>query len=484
MKLMKKTLSLALCLIIALSVCSVASAVDVPKSWQNKWADFDQNIAPTVTMFAGSDETERYIAWYSDIDEGYVELTAKGETKKFSATAKEVPNGTYRLGAVITELTPGKYSYICHSGDFESTEYKFTVEEADSFTAMYVSDIHMAIEDENEHSLAERSYVYNKTIESAVKNAEKNGGSLDIILSGGDQASGGYLEELTALSAPDYMKTLPFAPAIGNHDRKSVGYKYYTFLPNEADFTFKSYIGTDYWVRYGDALFLMFDSCNTSMREHYKFAKEATEANEDATWIIATMHHDMFGGREEWLYTENKLLRFLWTPLFDRYGVDICLYGHSHYYSVSDVIYNNKSAESLKDKTEITDPAGTVYLSTGSVNNYAPLLTDEGTTPPVGEYAAFTYLEGERAIYTLLDFSDKELTVRSYTADDDKEIYSLKINKTAKEGGHTYKNTKWLLKPLTYFVSRIVNIINNIDMYNRYKEQGYDVSLKQGLIGS
>ena len=484
MKLLKKTLSLTLCLIIALSVCSVASAVDVPKSWQNKWADFDQNIAPTVTMFAGSDETERYIAWYSDTDEGYVELTAKGETKKFSATAKEVPNGTYRLGAVITELTPGKYSYICHSGDFESTEYKFTVEEADSFTAMYVSDIHMAIEDENEHSLAERSYVYNGTIESAVKNAEKNGGSLDIILSGGDQASGGYLEELTALSAPDYMKTLPFAPAIGNHDRKSVGYKYYTFLPNEADFTFKSYIGTDYWVRYGDALFLMFDSCNTSMREHYKFAKEATEANEDATWIIATMHHDMFGGREEWLYTENKLLRFLWTPLFDRYGVDICLYGHSHYYSVSDVIYNNKSAESLKDKTEITDPAGTVYLSTGSVNNYAPLLTDEGTTPPVGEYAAFTYLEGERAIYTLLDFSDKELTVRSYTADDDKEIYSLKINKTAKEGGHTYKNTKWLLKPLTYFVSRIVNIINNIDMYNRYKEQGYDVSLKQGLIGS
>jgi hypothetical protein len=402
----------------------------------------------------------------------------------YPATAKEVPNGTYRLGAVITDLTPGEYSYICYSGDFISEKYDFTVEKADSFTAMYVSDIHMAIEDENEHSLAERSYVYNETIESAIKSADKNGSSLDIILSGGDQASGGYLEELTALSAPEYMKTIPFAPAIGNHDRKSVGYKYYTFLPNEADFTFKSYIGSDYWVRYGDALFLMYDSCNTSMKEHYKFTKEATQSNKDANWIIATMHHDMFGGREEWLYTENKLLRFLWTPLFDKYGIDICLYGHSHYYSVSDVIYKNKSVESLKDKTQITDPAGTIYLSTGSVNNYAPMLTDEGTTPPVGENAAFAYLDGERAIYTLLDFSDKELTLKSYTADDNKEIYSLKINKTTKEGGHAYKNTKLFLRPLTYFVSRIVNIINNVDMYNRYKEQGFEVSLKQGLIGS
>ena len=484
MKLMKKTLCLSLCLIMAMSVCGNALAVDVPEKWMTSWADYETNIAPTVTMFPGSNESERYIAWYSDSSEGYVELISDGKTTAFPAAAKEVPNGTYRLGAVITDLEPGEYSYICYSEDFVSKEYSFAVEETESLTALYVSDIHMAIEDENEHSLAERSYIYNEAIRSAVKNAKKNGGSLDIILSGGDQASSGYLEELTALSAPGYMKSIPFAPTIGNHDRKSVGYKYYTFLPNEADMTFKSYIGTDYWVRYGDVLFLMFDSCNTSMRGHYKFAKEATKANEDAKWIVATMHHDMFGGREEWLYTENKLLRFLWTPLFDQYGIDVCLYGHSHYYSVSDVIYNNKSAESLKDKTEITDPAGTVYLSTGSVNNYAPLLTDEGTIPPIGENTAFTYLEGERAIYTLLDFNDKELTLRSYTADDNEETYILKINKTTKEGGHTYKNTNWLLKPLTYFVSRIVNIINNVDMYNRYKDQGYDVTLFEGLIGS
>lgn len=267
----------------------------------------------------------------------------------------------------------------------------------------------MAKDDEENKSLAERSYVYNQTLSAAEKQARKNGGSLDIIVSAGDQASEGLTAELIALSSPELMKTIPFAPSIGNHDRKSVGYKSYTYLPNENDVTFRSYIGTDYWYRYGDVLFLMFDSCNTSMRAHHKFAKEATRANGDAKWIVAAMHHDMFGGREPWLNTENTLLRFLWMPLFDRYGVDICLYGHSHYYSASNVIYKNKTATKLENADAVSDALGTVYLSGGSVNNFAPLLDDEGKVPPVGENAAFTYLEEEEPLYTLLDFSKNTL---------------------------------------------------------------------------
>jgi hypothetical protein len=220
------------------------------------------------------------------------------------------------------------------------------------------------------------------------------------------------------------------------------------------------------------------------MMGHYRFAKQATKANEDATWVIAVMHHDMFGGREPWLNTENTMLRILWTPLFDEYGVDMCLYGHSHFYSVSDVIYNNKTSHDLEAEKEITDPAGTVYLSTGSVNNFAPLLDDKGNVPPVGPLAAFTYLEEEEPLYTLLDFTKDTLTINSYTVDDDENFYSLTISKSDKQGGHTYKNTKWYMKGFTYFVSVIVNIINNYDMYKRYKEQGFDVSLKEGLIGS
>ena len=481
MKNMKKTLCLILCLVMMLSCGINAFAGNVTKEqWQTKWSDYDSNIAPAVTMFPGSDESERYIAWYSSIAEGYVELISNGETKKIPAETKASPDGGYRLWAVLTDLTVGDYTYTCHSGDFVSDSYSFSVEKAESFSALYVSDIHMAIEEGNENALMNRSYVYNKTLESAMKNADD---SIGIIISGGDLASSGLTDEYIALSAPDYMKSIPFAAAIGNHDRKSVGYKYFTALPNQAEMTFKSYIGTDYWVRYGDVLFLMFDSCNTSMRGHYRFAEKATKANKDAKWIVASMHHDMFGGREDWLYTENALLRFLWTPLFDEYGVDVCLYGHSHYYSVSNVIYNNKSVTSLANVTDIADPAGTVYLSSGSINNFAPLL-HEGTTPPIGENAAFTYLEGDDSIYTLLDFEGDTLTLKSFVAQTDKEIYRLEITKNGTKGGHTYRNTNWLLKGFSCFVSRIVNVINNYDMYKRYKDQGYDVTLFEGLIGS
>ena len=481
MKNMKKALSLILCLVMLLSCGVTAFAGDITKEqWQATWADYDNNIAPAVTMFPGSDETERYIAWYSTGADGYVELRSADETTKITAESKAVPNGTYRLWAVLTGLAVGEYTYTCHSGDFVSDSYNFKVEKVDNFTALYTTDLHMAIEEGNANSLMNRSYVYNQTLESAMRNADDG---IGIIVTGGDLASGGYIDEYTALSVPDYMKTIPFAPAIGNHDRKSVGYKYYTALPNQAKMTFKSYIGTDYWVRYGDVLFLMFDSCNTSMRGHYRFAEQATKTNKDAKWIVATMHHDMFGGREDWLYTENSLLRFLWTPLFDEYGIDVCLYGHSHYYSVSNVIYNNKSVTSLAGVTDITDPAGTVYLSSGSINNFAPLL-HEGTTPPIGENAAFTYLEGDDSIYTLLDFEGDTLTLKSYVAQTDKEIYSLEITKNGTAGGHTYRNTNWLLNGFSCFVSRIVNIINNYDMYKRYKDQGYDVTLFEGLIGS
>lgn len=482
---MKKIISLLLSAVLILSCAFTASASDVSeKEWAEFWSEYDENIAPAVTMFVGCDESERYIAWYSDSSEGYIELVGENGSEKIVAESKQSADGGYRLCAKLTDLTEGEYTYTCTSGDYTSEEYTFTVEDTEEFTALFVTDIHMAQEEENENSLAERSYIYNKTLSAAEETARENGGSLDLIVSAGDQASEGLTKEYIALSSPALMKTVPFAPAIGNHDRKSVGYKSYTYLPNENDVTFRSYIGTDYWYRYGDVLFLMFDSCNTSMRAHHKFAKEATKANEDAKWIVASMHHDMFGGREPWLDTENTLLRFLWMPLFDRYGIDVCLYGHSHYYSASNIIYENKTVTDLKETEIVSDAEGTVYLSGGSVNNFAPLLDDEGKVPPVGENAAFTYLEAEEPLYTLLDFSESFLEINSYTVDDGENFYSLTLEKSEDDGGHQYKKCNIFRLGLTYFVSRIVNVINNSDMYKRYKNQGYDVSLFEGLIGS
>lgn len=487
MKNAKRFLSLVLTLLMLFTLSSTAFAGfdNISKGiWDTAWEKSTQSIEAAVTMFPGSDETERIIAWYADEAEGYVELKSLKRSEKITASVKKTPEGDNRLWATVTDLEPGVYTYKCVSGEFTSKTYTFNVEKADSSTVLYVSDIHITEDNENnENELRDTSYLWDTTIENAVLQAASEGNTIDLIVSGGDQASEGLRNEYEGLSSSNLVKSIPFSIAVGNHDRKSVGYKYYTAYPNEADQTFKSYIGTDYWFRQGDALFLILDSCNVSMREHYEFMEQATEANTDATWIIAVMHHDMFGGREPWLDTENAMLRLLWTPFFDEFGVDMCLYGHSHYYSVSNVIYGRKTVEKTGHNAEVTDPAGTIYMASGSISRHAPLLDDDGNTPPVGENAGYTWLEDE-TVYSLMEFTEDTLTVKSYTVESGEEFNRLTITKTSKEGGHSYKNSAWYLKPVAFFVGRIVNIINNIDMYQRYKDQGFDVSLKEGLIGS
>ena len=488
---MKKAKSL-LCIILVftllfnLSSTSFALFDEIDKGlWDTAWAHKTESDDSAVTMFVGSDENDRTIAWYSDVEEGYVELKGAKTNEKIDATAKKTAEGDYRLYVTLTDLKPGIYTYKCFSGDFQSITYTFTIEDNSTSTVLYVSDIHVTEDNEdNKTELRDTSYLWNEVLEDAVTTAGLQGNTIDAIVSAGDQASEGLRNEYKGLSSPALIKSIPLSIAVGNHDRKSVGYKDYTAFSNEEEQTFKSYIGNDYWFRQGDALFLIFDSCNVSMKEHYNFMKNATEQNEDAVWRIAVMHHDMFGGREPWLDSENTMLKLLWTPFFDEFGIDLCLYGHSHYYSVSNVIYGRETVEETGHNAQLTDPQGTIYVASGSITRHASTLDDEGNVPPIGENAGYTHLEEAETIYNLIDFTEDTLTFKSYSAEDHKEFNRFEITKTSKQGGHSMKNSAWYLKPIAFFVGRIVNIINNHDMYQRYKDQGFDVSLKEGLIGS
>lgn len=488
MKMAKRLLCVFMVIVMLFNLSSTSFAIfdDIDKGiWDKAWELKTESNEAAVTMFVGIDENDRTIAWYSDSNEGYIELKSIKGSEKIDAQSKETPEGDNRLWVTLSNLDAGIYTYKCFSGDFKSETYTFTIEDNDNSTVLYVSDIHVSENnEENNNELRDTAYAWNEVLEDAAKTAISEGNTLDAIVSGGDQASEGLRNEYEGLSTPALIKSIPLSISVGNHDRKSVGYKYYTANPNEPEQTFKSYIGTDYWFRQGDALFLILDSCNVSMKEHYKFMKEATEKNEDAVWILAVMHHDMFGGREPWLDSENQMLRLLWTPFFDEFGVDMVLYGHSHFYSVSNVIYGRKTVEETSHNAQLTDPQGTVYVSSGSISRHAPVLDDEGNTPPIGENVGFTRLEENETIYNLIEISEDTLILKSYTTDGNEEFNRLEITKTSKQGGHSYKNSAWYLKPIAFFVGRIVNIINNHDMYQRYKEQGFDVSLKEGLIGS
>ena len=239
----------------------------------------------------------------------------------------------------------------------------------------------------------------------------------------------------------------------------------------------KSYVGTDYWFVKGDVLFLMMDSNNISMADHRRFVKEAVEANPDVKWRVAVMHHDLYSGRIPHRESENEFLRMMWAPIADEFGFDLCLLGHSHYYTISNVLYNNKTVTVTENGGKVTNPEGTVYMVSGSINN--PRNDDDiGLSENIGH----SYLTEEK-IYNLIDFSEDSIVINSYVLESDEKIGSLTIEKTTDEGGHTYKTpAKWYY-PLIDVISFIAGFINNIGRYYDNIQLGFKIPLFEGLFG-
>jgi 3',5'-cyclic AMP phosphodiesterase CpdA len=69
--------------------------------------------------------------------------------------------------------------------------------------------------------------------------------------------------------------------------------------------------------------------------EQYEFVEESLEnASSDSSidWIIVAMHRQMYGSPTNQVRHPELGLRDAYHPLFQKYGVDLVLYGHNHYY--------------------------------------------------------------------------------------------------------------------------------------------------------
>lgn len=479
MKKLYSSLAAVMAFVMLLS-CSITANAVSPDEWNANWATTEEKRYAAVTMTPGADDTERYISWYSDSDSGCVVLiNVLGAEIIYNAVATKTPQGDYRLTAVVNNINAeSTYQYYCKSGDWKSEVYDILPDEDSSFTAVYLSDIHVSYDKYPENSLRDTAYNYNLTLETAINKAESLGNTLELILSAGDQASDGRRDEYTALVSNEHIKEIPFAMCIGNHDRKSADYRFFNAVqPNTVDMTVKSYVGTDYAFVKGDVLFMVFDSNNISMADHRKFARNAVEENPDTRWRVAVLHHDLYSARIPSRESENQWLRMMWAPIADEFGIDLCLTGHSHYYTISNVMYNNKTVDPTADGDIVTNANGTVFMVTGSLNN--PRNDDNiGLSENVGH----AYLTEEK-IYNLIDFSKESIVINSYTVESDTKIGSLTINKSSNQGGHSYSTPAEWYYPVVEVISAIAGVINNIGRYYDNVQLGFDIPFFEGIFG-
>ena len=472
---MKKILSLALALLLCFSAVSSASAASV-EEWDRYWSGEESQHG--VIMFAGSDETERNFSWYSAKESTpTVEITVSGgETKIFSGYCVKTYSGDYANKVTATGLEAGKeYSYVCKSEGYTSDAYTFKTEDDKSFSAIYVTDVHVSVDENDEASLKNCSLNFNNVIEDAM---EKNGG-ISLLLSAGDQASLGLECEYKAYSASPSLRTISTATAFGNHDRKAVDYKTFKNYPNEkTNNLVGEYNAMDYWFVKGDVLFMVMNSNNGSGIDHHNFVKEAVKANPDVKWRIMMFHHDLQGGRIESRESENKFLRLIWGPICDEFKIDLVLLGHSHYYTVSAPVYGGEKVGSIAPNATVTDPAGTVYMVSGSINR--PRELKDGEIPPLGSNIAIDKLTSEK-IYNIIDFSEDSITVKSYTLESGEMFNSYTIAKTSRDGGHPSKLAPFY-QPIVRFLGTVFAFFNNFSTYNRVKDNGINANLGEFIF--
>ncbi|MBR6361030.1 MAG: metallophosphoesterase [Clostridia bacterium] len=469
---MKRIIAVTLALVIALmsyAPCFAMSEDDWDKYWETDEAHSG------ITLFPGSDESERRVSWYSEKEsKPFVELTADGmkNPRVFHGECVETYSGDFANKVTVTGLEEGKdYTYVCVSGDYRSDEYTFNTSRGSDFTALYVADIHISEgEDEEGDSIRYDSYLYGEVIEAAGKISD-----IDIVLSAGDQASRGLESEYKGLSASPAGRGITFAPAIGNHDRKGVDFRTFKNLPNEKKGGINTtYIGFDYWFVKGDTLFMVLESNNGSGIDHHAFMEAAVRANKEVKWRVCMMHHDLYSGRIPSRESENELLRLIWGPMFSEFAIDLVLLGHSHYYSVSDVLFNNKITAEIKGNDDITDAPGTVSIVSGSINH--PRSGNEEEVPANDTLGYYYDNQGGQVLYNIIDFSSDSITVRSYSYDTGEQFNSLTLRKTSPSGGHPAKRVP-LYQPMINLAGTVYQFFNNISVRQRLKDSGFEISL-------
>ena len=149
------------------------------------------------------------------------------------------------------------------------------------------------------------------------------------------------------------MSRFPMYTVLGNHERDSP--LYYDYMVNPAPEYY-------YTFKYGNAQFFMIDTNRdvSEGSEQYNWLEGALAASA-ATWKFVVHHHPPYSSEENdhgdsWIgkSTKGTHSRNL-VPLYETYGVDFCLFGHTHVYERTWPLFKNV----------VNTNKGVIYINSG-----------------------------------------------------------------------------------------------------------------------
>lgn len=414
-----KIISVVLVLTIVMSVTAFAEPGfaykdEVLTEFSPKWPQIQADDT-VISVTPGAEVGELRFAWLSSSKASKPSFKISQNSNMSEAEELEVDTtdaieNLKSNKVTVTGLKQGKtYYYSYTENGVWSEAQPFTVQPADEFTVLYISDAQIGRSGDEtlEEILIRDTCGWNYTV-GKMLTAYPNAA---FAISGGDQfQSADSLVQMKAYLSPEALRSLPVANTIGNHDDDSTLYGEIFNNPNEVDELNPGEVGTGYYYTYGDVLFITINSNNNLMLDTAKVLREATQAHPDTKWRVVTMHHNPYSASlSDDDFSEERLF---FSSLYDLYDIDLCLSGHDHFYSRTDTMYAG----------EVTDGEGTVYVqsSSASGSNYDPL--PEST-------ASFTVSAFDVRVptYTAFNFNDGAIVGTTYRTDTDEVIDSFEI---------------------------------------------------------
>ncbi len=428
-------------------------------TWRsNVWNASESADSGKVTLTPGADENDLNFAWYSETKGNpavkVYEYGKKSSAKIIKGTATEITaenwqGSTYAASNKVSvedyfkENTEYRYVYTdnyVEDGVTEwSDEYSYTTSSSDSFSVILTGDPQIGASGDSDDysstdsSAARDAYNWDITLQQAIETDP----DAAFLLSAGDQInqSGATSDDDKKTRESEYagylfssvLRSLPVASTIGNHDMAGIDYTYHFNNPNTEDNLGATDAGCDYYFSYGDVLFISLNSNNRNQEEHRELMEKAIESNSNATWKVVIFHSDIYGSGQPHADTDAATNRVIFAPLMDEFDIDVCLTGHDHTYSRSyQILDGNVIDYGDEAANEVSDPEGTLYITTGSGSgskyynllNYTPYYIAERTNDCLPAFST-------------IDFSSGSLTIKTYDYNGEKYADDFTINKTA-----------------------------------------------------
>jgi hypothetical protein len=341
-----------------------------------------------IALTPGQNMSQMNINWYSNsVTSSMIQVALKADMQgsefpeassaSYYCTTASAASGYYANKATVADLSAStEYVYRLGDGSGNWTEnYSFTTRDDDHFSFLAVGDPQIGAS-----NISSDTAGWDDTLTEALDDFP----DVAFILSAGDQVNTNNNEsQFEGFFSPSEFRSLPVAPALGNHDTGAWNTNYHFNMPNLSSYGSTSPGSSDYYFTHGNALIMVINSNNTSGTTHETFIENTVAAHPDQSWRIVMFHHDIYGSGSHALEQSVMNFRAAMFPVFDENDIDIVFTGHDHSYTRTHVMYGDVAQldQEYDENGAVIDPNGIVYftLNSASGSKYYSLNAQQGS---------------------------------------------------------------------------------------------------------